>query len=59
MGQVADKLRPYVLGWKAYFGWRRRHGSKMHLIPYPSLALIKRCCQAAQVEAVMDSKIPG
>ncbi len=24
---AVDRLRPYVLGWKAYFGWRKHHGS--------------------------------
>jgi RNA-directed DNA polymerase len=24
MEQVVERLRPYLLGWKAYFGWRKR-----------------------------------
>jgi hypothetical protein len=35
-----------------------KQSSKLHLTSYSGLALIGQCCQAAQVEAVMDSKIP-
>ncbi|MGF6551057.1 hypothetical protein QFZ96_006128 [Paraburkholderia youngii] len=27
MKDVVERLRPYVLGWKAYAGWRKRHES--------------------------------
>ena len=26
MAQVVEKPRPHLLGWKAYFGWRKRQG---------------------------------
>ncbi|TQV62783.1 MAG: IS1380 family transposase, partial [Halothiobacillaceae bacterium] len=35
-----------------------RQSAKLNLTSYSGLALIGQCCQAAQVDAVMDSKIP-
>lgn len=35
-----------------------KHSSKLQLTSYAGLALIGQCCQAAQVEAVIDGKIP-
>ncbi len=35
-----------------------KQSSKLHLTSYSGLALIGQCCQLAQVEAVIDPKIP-
>nr|WP_255556618.1 hypothetical protein [Methylococcus sp. Mc7] len=35
-----------------------KQSSKLQLTSYSGLALIGQCCQAAQVEAVIDPKIP-
>lgn len=40
----------------AYF--EVKQSSKLQLTSYSGLALIGQCCQAAQVEAVIDPKIP-
>lgn len=35
-----------------------RQTGKLNLTSYSGLALIGQCCQAAQLEAVIDPKIP-
>ena len=35
-----------------------KQSAKLNLTSYSGLALIGQCCQAAQVEAVIDSRLP-